>query len=133
MPTAPFLANFPWLLLRGDHEICSLSGPGFFFMLDVGSGNDGNGTLLERSCPTQPTTASNATITAENFASVVEVLPPMHYKVTDPQPCLNDSPLAPTPTSNPGSGSVCSKEALRGHSGWAVLPYMVNQRHTVQS
>jgi len=80
MPTAPFLANFPWLLLRGDHEICSLSGPGFFFMLDVGSGNDGNGTLLERSCPTQPTTASNATITAENFASVVEVLPPMHYK-----------------------------------------------------
>ncbi len=36
-PAAPLLAAAPWVFARGNHELCSHAGPGFFYFLDGGS------------------------------------------------------------------------------------------------
>lgn len=36
-PAAQLLAAAPWIFARGNHELCSRAGPGFFYFLDPGS------------------------------------------------------------------------------------------------
>lgn len=36
-PAAKLLAAAPWVFARGNHELCSRAGPGFFYFLDPGS------------------------------------------------------------------------------------------------
>jgi hypothetical protein len=49
VPARPLLAAAPWAFVRGNHELCSRAGPGYFYLLDPHS------DLLagELSCPLQ--------------------------------------------------------------------------------
>ena len=49
VPAAPLLAQAPWVVARGNHELCSRAGPGWFYFLDPGSDLLGGA----RSCPVQ--------------------------------------------------------------------------------
>jgi hypothetical protein len=49
-PAAPLLAAAPWVFARGNHELCSHGGPGFFYFLDASSDLLPGGQL---SCPPQ--------------------------------------------------------------------------------
>ncbi len=51
-PAAPLLAAAPWVFARGNHELCSHAGPGWFFFLDSASSLI-PGTEGERACPSQ--------------------------------------------------------------------------------
>ncbi len=51
-PAAELLAAAPWVLARGNHELCSHAGPGWFYFLDSSSElAEGGGTQL--ACPPQ--------------------------------------------------------------------------------
>lgn len=51
-PAAPLLAAAPWVFTRGNHELCSHGGPGWFYFLDASSDlPEGGGRQL--SCPSQ--------------------------------------------------------------------------------
>lgn len=51
-PAADLLAAAPWVLARGNHELCSHAGPGWFYFLDSSSElAQGGGTQL--ACPSQ--------------------------------------------------------------------------------
>ncbi|MEM7353452.1 MAG: metallophosphoesterase, partial [Acidobacteriota bacterium] len=47
-PARDLLAKAPWVLARGNHELCSRAGPGWFYFLDPSS----NLTGQQLSCPT---------------------------------------------------------------------------------
>ncbi len=49
-PAADLLAAAPWVVARGNHELCSRAGPGWFFFLHPGSSLPEVGTG-ERVCP----------------------------------------------------------------------------------
>jgi len=51
-PAAPLLAAAPWVFVRGNHELCSRGGPGWFYFLDPGAAEriGGRGEL---ECPPQ--------------------------------------------------------------------------------
>jgi hypothetical protein len=51
-PATPLLATAPWVMVRGNHELCSRAGPGFFYFLDasVDSALGGRGEI---ECPPQ--------------------------------------------------------------------------------
>jgi hypothetical protein len=46
-PARDLLAVAPWVVTRGNHELCSRAGPGWFYFLDPGTGED------ELACPDQ--------------------------------------------------------------------------------
>lgn len=48
-PAAALLSTAPWVVARGNHELCSRAGPGWFFLLDPSSDLFGG----ELSCPVQ--------------------------------------------------------------------------------
>lgn len=51
-PAAPLLAAAPWVVARGNHELCSHAGPGWFYFLDASSQlAEGGGNQL--ACPSQ--------------------------------------------------------------------------------
>jgi hypothetical protein len=51
-PAAELLAAAPWVFARGNHELCSHAGPGWFYFLDSSSQlAEGGGTQL--ACPSQ--------------------------------------------------------------------------------
>jgi hypothetical protein len=49
LPAAPLLAQAPWIAARGNHELCSRAGPGYFYFLDPHSSLLGG----ELRCPAQ--------------------------------------------------------------------------------
>jgi hypothetical protein len=51
-PAAPLLAAAPWVVVRGNHELCSRGGPGWFYFLDPGAPTSLGGSG-ERECPPQ--------------------------------------------------------------------------------
>lgn len=51
-PANKLLQKAPWVFARGNHELCSRSGPGWFYFLDAGSNLDG-AALAQQSCPSQ--------------------------------------------------------------------------------
>jgi hypothetical protein len=51
-PAAPLLAAAPWAVVRGNHELCSRAGPGWFYFLDPGAA-PALGGVGERECPPQ--------------------------------------------------------------------------------
>ncbi len=51
-PARPLLAAAPWVFSRGNHELCSHAGPGWFYFLDASSALvEGGGAQL--ACPSQ--------------------------------------------------------------------------------
>lgn len=50
-PAGDLLTAAPWVFARGNHELCSHGGPGWFYFLDPGSDLPGGGRQL--SCPPQ--------------------------------------------------------------------------------
>lgn len=51
-PAARLMKTAPWLFVRGNHELCSRAGPGWFYLLDSGSALLG-GDRGQESCPPQ--------------------------------------------------------------------------------
>jgi hypothetical protein len=51
-PAAGLLAMAPWLFSRGNHELCSYAGPGWFYLLDASSPLLGPGQR-QAACPPQ--------------------------------------------------------------------------------
>ena len=51
-PAAKLLVAAPWLFSRGNHELCSRGGPGWFYLLDAGSPLLGPGHH-QKECPPQ--------------------------------------------------------------------------------
>ncbi|MGH7785937.1 MAG: metallophosphoesterase [Candidatus Binatia bacterium] len=51
-PAAPLLAAAPWVVVRGNHELCSRAGPGWFYFLDPNAAAS-RGGLGELACPPQ--------------------------------------------------------------------------------
>ena len=54
-PARPLLLAAPWVFVRGNHELCSRAGFGWFYLLDPGSALLG-GDAAQRSCPDQTST-----------------------------------------------------------------------------
>jgi Calcineurin-like phosphoesterase len=52
MPAARLMTTAPWLFVRGNHELCSRAGPGWFYLLDPGSALLG-GARNQEHCPPQ--------------------------------------------------------------------------------
>ncbi len=52
VPASRLMKTAPWLLVRGNHELCSRAGPGWFYLLDAGSPLLG-GDRRQASCPSQ--------------------------------------------------------------------------------
>lgn len=51
-PGANLLPRAPWVFARGNHELCSRAGPGWFYFLGPGSSLPGSG-LPQMQCPDQ--------------------------------------------------------------------------------
>lgn len=51
-PAQPLLGVAPWVFVRGNHELCSRAGPGWFYFLDAGAEADTGGTG-QLACPPQ--------------------------------------------------------------------------------
>lgn len=51
-PAQELLPMAPWIVARGNHELCSRAGPGWFYFLDPGSNLDG-AAMPQQSCPSQ--------------------------------------------------------------------------------
>jgi len=56
LPTKQLLSKAPWVFARGNHELCSRAGPGWFYFFGPGSSLPGATTQLQ--CPEQGTLAS---------------------------------------------------------------------------
>ena len=54
-PAADLLPVAPWVFTRGNHELCSRAGPGWFYFLDAGSNLPGAASP-QRRCPDQDVT-----------------------------------------------------------------------------
>jgi hypothetical protein len=52
IPSSRLLVAAPWILNRGNHELCSRAGPGWFYLLDSGSPLLGPGRR-QNACPPQ--------------------------------------------------------------------------------
>ena len=80
-PAGELLASAPWIFARGNHELCSRAGPGWFYFLDTSS-NLPSGGGRQISCP-KPKPKANP------FESVVLGRPfrielgPLHLIVVD--------------------------------------------------
>jgi hypothetical protein len=51
VPAQPLSAKAPWLFARGNHELCSRAGPGWFYFL--GPGSSLSGGVAQQQCPDQ--------------------------------------------------------------------------------
>ncbi len=51
-PAQDLLPTAPWIFARGNHELCSRAGPGWFYFLGPGSNLKGAG-MAQMSCPNQ--------------------------------------------------------------------------------
>ncbi|MCE9686439.1 metallophosphoesterase [Shewanella sp. AS16] len=51
LPAKELLASAPWVFARGNHELCSRAGPGWFYFLGPGSALPGG--IAQQSCPAQ--------------------------------------------------------------------------------
>ncbi|MBF0445808.1 MAG: metallophosphoesterase [Magnetococcales bacterium] len=56
-PAALLMSKAPWVVLRGNHELCSRAGPGWFYFLDPNSNLISPGSEL--SCPDQSADSEN--------------------------------------------------------------------------
>ncbi len=52
VPATRLMKTAPWLFVRGNHELCSRAGPGWFYLLDPGSALLG-GVRNQEHCPSQ--------------------------------------------------------------------------------
>ena len=52
VPASRLMKTAPWLFVRGNHELCSRAGPGWFYLLDASSPLLG-GEARQESCPPQ--------------------------------------------------------------------------------
>ncbi len=54
MPSARLMKTAPWLLVRGNHELCSRAGPGWYYLLDPASVLLGGNSAQESCRPQTP-------------------------------------------------------------------------------
>ncbi len=115
-PAGDLLTAAPWVFARGNHELCSHAGPGWFYFLDASSElPEGGGRQL--ACPSQDGAAGPA-------------LP--HLQLVEPQVIhLGDLDLLVLDSANacdqlPGLVDVYRRQLmaaagrLRGHKAWLV-------------
>ncbi len=60
LPAARLLPVAPWLLSRGNHELCSRAGPGWFYLLDANSPLLGPGAKQQECPPQTPSRTGNS-------------------------------------------------------------------------
>ena len=87
MPAARLMTTAPWLFVRGNHELCSRAGPGWFYLLDPGSALLG-GARNQEHCPPQTPAGwqPGAWPQAQPFdgqSFPVRISPPMRLKLGD--------------------------------------------------
>jgi hypothetical protein len=74
-PARKLLEAAPWIFVRGNHELCSRAGPGYFYLLDPRSRLYGDEALTEAGCPAEGLPAVDVTapyaVTLDTTAVVV--------------------------------------------------------------
>jgi len=114
VPAADLLAAAPWVLARGNHELCSHAGPGWFYFLDASSDLPSGGGQL--SCPDQDVGGT--------VESHLEMVPPRVIALTDLELAVLDSSNACDELNNFGAqyaqqlGGVAAK--LSSSPAWLV-------------
>lgn len=87
VPATRLMKTAPWLFVRGNHELCSRAGPGWFYLLDPGSALLG-GARNQEHCPPQTPAGwrPGAWPQAQPFDGQpfpVRISPPMRLKLGD--------------------------------------------------
>jgi hypothetical protein len=87
VPATRLMKTAPWLFVRGNHELCSRAGPGWFYLLDPGSALLG-GARNQGECPPQTPAGwqAGAWPRAQPFEGrpfPVRITPPMRLKLGD--------------------------------------------------
>jgi hypothetical protein len=87
VPATRLMKTAPWLFVRGNHELCSRAGPGWFYLLDPGSALLG-GARNQDHCPPQTPAGwqPGAWPSAQPFDGQpfpVRITPPMRLKLGD--------------------------------------------------
>lgn len=87
VPAARLMTTAPWLFVRGNHELCSRAGPGWFYLLDPGSALLG-GEHPQGDCPPQtpPGWRPGAWPQVQPFHGEpfpIRITPPMRLKLGD--------------------------------------------------
>ena len=87
VPATRLMKTAPWLFVRGNHELCSRAGPGWFYLLDPGSALLG-GARNQEECPPQTPAGwqAGAWPRAQPFDGQpfpIRVTPPMRLKLGD--------------------------------------------------
>lgn len=89
VPATRLMKTAPWLFVRGNHELCSRAGPGWFYLLDPASSLLG-GRRPQQACPPQTPAGwqpgawpkpSAEPFRGEPFA--IRISPPMRLKLGD--------------------------------------------------
>jgi hypothetical protein len=87
MPATRLMKTSPWLFVRGNHELCSRAGPGWFYLLDPGSALLG-GARNQDDCPPQTPAgwrpgAWPSALPFDGQVFPVSITPPMRLKLGD--------------------------------------------------
>ncbi|MBL6615088.1 MAG: metallophosphoesterase [Reyranella sp.] len=87
VPAARLMKTAPWLFVRGNHELCSRAGPGWFYLLDPASVLLG-GDRRQEQCPDQTPAgwqpgAWPRALPFEGQPFPVRITPPMRLKLGD--------------------------------------------------
>jgi Calcineurin-like phosphoesterase len=87
LPATRLMKTAPWLFVRGNHELCSRAGPGWFYLLDPGSALLG-GARNQEHCPPQTPAGwqPGAWPQAQPFDGrpfPIRISPPMRLKLGD--------------------------------------------------
>lgn len=85
-PAEPLLMSAPWVFARGNHELCSRAGPGWFYFLGPGSNLNG-AAMPQLSCPDQGDLAKPD----RNVLSHLKFVEPYQLKLTGLQLLVLDS------------------------------------------
>jgi hypothetical protein len=87
VPATRLMKTSPWLFVRGNHELCSRAGPGWFYLLDPGSALLG-GARNQDHCPPQTPAgwrpgAWPSALPFDGQTFPVRITPPMRLKLGD--------------------------------------------------
>lgn len=112
-PAGPLLSAAPWVFARGNHELCSHGGPGYFYFLDAGSDLLPGGQI---SCPPQDGDGP--------VLSRLRLAPPRILRLGDLELLLLDSANAcdqlPGLYEDYRRQLKAATARLRGHNAWLI-------------
>jgi len=84
-PAEKILSSAPWVFARGNHELCSRAGPGWFYFFGPGSSLPGG--VAQQQCPNQGDLATPPTTAAKH----IQMIPPYFVKLKHLQLWVVDS------------------------------------------